>query len=322
MWRYLMIRAVQSSVVLIFSSMGIFLLIRTLPGDPALVYAGPNASLQQVMVIRETMGLNAPLPSQYAIWVHRLLEGNLGLSFQNDYPVTRLLSQRLPATVQLAVAALVVAILVSLPLGVIAAVTRGSPGDYLIIALSSLGLATPTFWFGIVAILVFSIRFNWLPASGYTPVFPLTISFLRHLLLPTLTLAIPVTSALTRFVRSAVLEVLRQNYIRTAHSKGLSRVQLLRRHVLSNVLITVGTVVGLYLGSLLGGVVVIEAVFAWPGVGSLLLQAILNRDYAVIQGGLLVLVVVFSLVNLITDVMYAVLDPRIRLSGHTRSGLG
>jgi len=322
MWRYVLTRVVQTGIVLIFSSMAIFLLIRTLPGDPALVYAGPNASMAQVTVIRKQMGLTAPLPSQFAIWAQQLFEGNLGLSFQNDYPVTRLLFQRLPATAQLAVAALSLAVLVSVPLGVMAALTKGSPGDYLIIALSGLGLATPTFWFGIISILVFSIRFNWLPASGYSPIFPFTVSFFRHLLLPALTLAIPVTSALTRFVRAAVLEVLRQNYIRTAHSKGLSSAQLLRRHVLSNVLITLGTVVGLYLGSLLGGVVVIEAVFAWPGIGSLLLDATVNRDYAVIQGGLLVLVAVFSLVNLITDLMYAVFDPRIRLAGQSGSNLG
>lgn len=314
MWRYLIRRAVQSGVVLVLSSAGIFLLIRALPGDPALVYAGPNASTAQVTAIRKEMGLNTPLPSQYAIWARHLLEGNLGASFQNDYPVARLLSQRLPATVQLAVAALALAILLSLPLGLIAALAKGRPADYAIIALTGLGLATPTFWFGIIAILVFSIHFNWLPASGYSPIFPLNISFFRHLLLPALTLAFPVASALTRFVRSAVLEVLRQNYIRTAHSKGLSRMHLLRRHVLSNVLITVGTVVGLYLGGLLGGVVIIEAVFAWPGVGSLLLDAIVNRDYAVLQGGLLMLILVFSLVNLLTDVMYALFDPRIRLA--------
>ena len=147
--------------------------------------------------------------------------------------------------------------------------------------------------------------------------FPLTASFFRHLLLPALTLAVPVTSALTRFVRSAVLEVLGQNYIRTAHSKGLPNVRLLRHHVLPNVFITVGTVMGLYLGSLLGGVVVIESVFAWPGVGSLLLDAISNRDYAVIQGGLLMLILIFSLVNLATDLMYAVVDPRVRLAART-----
>jgi ABC-type dipeptide/oligopeptide/nickel transport system permease component len=315
MWRYLVMRAVQSGVVLILASVGVFLLIRALPGDPALVYAGTNASMSQIIAIRKEMGLNAPLPSQYAIWARHLLEGNMGTSFQNDYPVIRLLGQRLPATVQLAIAALGVAILLSLPLGLTAALAKGRPADYLITAATGLGLATPTFWFGIVAILVFAIRFNWLPASGYTPMFPLTVSFFKHLLLPAVTLAVPVTSALTRFVRSAVLEVLRQDYVRTAQSKGLSGLHLLRRHVLSNVLITVGTVVGLYLGGLLGGVVVIESVFAWPGVGALLLNAIVNRDYAVLQAGLLVLIVTFSVVNLMTDVMYALFDPRIRLGG-------
>jgi peptide/nickel transport system permease protein len=313
-WRYLVIRAAESGVVLILSSVGIFLLIRALPGDPALLYAGPDASASQVMNIRQEFGLNTPLPTQYAIWVRHLFGGDLGVSFQNDYPVTRLIIQRLPATVQLAIAALGMAVALSIPLGVIAALTKGSPTDYVIISVSGLGLATPTFWFGIIAILLFSIRFQWLPASGYVPMFPLTASFLRHLVLPALTLAVPVTSALTRFVRSAVLEILRQNYIRTARSKGIPSVRLLRRHVLSNVFMTVGTVMGLYLGSLLGGVVVIESVFAWPGVGLLLLGAIVNRDYAVLQGGLLVLVVVFSAVNLATDVMYAVFDPRIRLA--------
>jgi peptide/nickel transport system permease protein len=322
MWRYLAMRTGQTSIVLVCASIAVFLLVRALPGDPALVYAGTNASTAQIAAVRKEMGLNAPLTSQYVIWARHLLQGNLGLSYQNDYPVRRLLAQRLPATAQLAFAALGLAMMFSLPLGMIAALSKNSLGDYVIISLSGLGLATPTFWFGIVSILLFSIRLNWLPASGYTPVFPVSVSFFRHLALPALTLAVPVAAALTRFVRSAVLEVLRQNYVRTGRSKGLSRMRLLRRHVLSNVLITLGTVVGLYLGSLLGGVVVIEAVFAWPGIGSLLLAAIANRDYAVIQGGLLVLIVIFSLVNATTDVMYAVFDPRIRLGGQPRSGFG
>jgi peptide/nickel transport system permease protein len=313
MGSYLLARTGQTSVVIVLTSMAVFALMRLLPGNPALIYAGTNASSEQVIEVRARMGLNRPLPAQYFIWARHALTGDFGRSFQNDYPVGALLGQRMPATIELTVAALVLSLLICMPAGIAAAITSGSPIDYAISALTGLGVATPTFWFGIILILVFAINFHWVPASGYSQPLTQPLQFLRHLILPSITLALPVASALTRFTRSAVLEVLKKDYVKTANGKGLSPRVVLTRHVMRNGLITVGTVVGLYLGGLLGGVVIIESVFAWPGIGSLLLDAMLNRDYAVIQGGLLLLVLVFSLVNLLTDVMYCSLDPRIRL---------
>jgi peptide/nickel transport system permease protein len=313
MWTYVVTRAGQTAVVIVVTSMAIFALVRLLPGDPALVYAGTNASADEIARIRADMGLGRPLPAQYVIWARHAFVGDFGRSFQNDYPVGMLLRQRMPATIELTVAALVLSIGICLPAGVGAAMGSGSLADYVVSTLTGLGLATPTFWFGIILILIFAINLQWMPASGYSAPLRDPVLFLRHLVLPAVTLSLPVACALTRFTRSAILEVLARDYVRTAHGKGLPVRAVLTRHVLRNGLITVGTVVGLYLGGLLGGVVVIESVFAWPGIGSLLLDAMLNRDYAVVQGGLLLLVAVFSVVNLLTDLMYCSLDPRVRL---------
>src|SRR5579871_2167158 len=294
MWRYVLGRVWQVGVVLVLASVAVFLLIRLLPGDPALVYAGPDASNSVIQSVRVQMGLNAPLVTQYLIWAHHALVGDLGRSFANDYPVIQLLEERLPATMELAVAALVLALLVSLPLGILAAVKQASLVDYLVTGVSWLGLAVPTFWFGFVLILLFAIRLHLLPAS---------------------TLSLPVTCALTRFVKTAFADILDMDYVRTARAKGLSSPAILVRHELRNALISVVTVVGLDAGRLLGGAVIIESVFAWPGVGRLLLLAILNRDYAVIQGGLLMFVTAFMLINLLTDVSYGLFDPRVRIGG-------
>ncbi len=315
MWRYVLGRVWQVGVVLVLASVAVFLLIRLLPGDPALVYAGPDASNSVIQSVRVQMGLNAPLVTQYLIWAHHALVGDLGRSFANDYPVIQLLEERLPATMELAVAALVLALLVSLPLGILAAVKQASLVDYLVTGVSGLGLAVPTFWFGFVLILLFAIRLHWLPASGYAAVTADPSAFLGHLLLPASTLSLPVTCALTRFVKTAFADILDMDYVRTARAKGLSSPAILVRHELRNALISVVTVVGLDAGRLLGGAVIIESVFAWPGVGRLLLLAILNRDYAVIQGGLLMFVTAFMLINLLTDVSYGLFDPRVRIGG-------
>ncbi len=319
MQRYLVGRVSQMVVVLVLTSMTVFLLIRLLPGDPALVYAGQDATDTVLKAVRHEMGLDAPLPSQYLIWVRHVLIGDLGRSFANNYPVVRLLAQRLPATMELTAAALILALLVSIPAGTLAAVRRGSFADYLITGLSGLGLAVPTFWLGFVLILLFAILLHWLPASGYAEPLPHAGVFLGYLLLPAFTLAMPLTCALARFVKSALLEILGLDYVRTARAKGLPNPRILLRHGIRNALVSVATVVGLDAGRLLGGAVIIESVFAWPGLGRLLLNAILNRDYAVVQGGLLIFVVLFMIVNLMTDVMYGILDPRIRLGGGAAS---
>jgi peptide/nickel transport system permease protein len=310
---YLFGRLAQTVVVLFLASVALFLLVRLLPGDPALIYAGTDATDAVIQSVRRSMGLDQPIPVQYLAWLGHVAEGDLGKSFQSDFPVTRLLGQRLPATAELACAALLIAVVVAFPLGLWAAVREGSTVDYLVTGLAGLGLAVPSFWFGIVLILAFALGLGWLPASGYAASLAQPGELLRHLALPAVTLALPTACTLTRFVKSAVLDVMELDHVRTARAKGLIEGMVLRRHVVRNALVTVGTVIGLQIGRLLGGAVIIESVFAWPGLGHLLLDAILNRDYAVVQGGLLTFVVVFLVVNLLTDLAYGFLDPRVRL---------
>jgi peptide/nickel transport system permease protein len=312
--RYLIGRLGQMLAVLVLTSMALFLLIRLLPGDPALVYAGENATDSVLAAIRREMGFDRPLPMQYAIWAGHVLGGDLGRSFASDYPVTGLLAQRLPATMALTAAALVLAVAVSIPMGTLAALRRGSPADYLVTGLTGLGLAVPTFWLGFMLVLIFAIILHWLPSSGTTGLLR-PGAYFSHLVLPAVTLAVPQGCALARFVKSALLDILNRDYVRTAKAKGVPGVRLLLRHELRNALVSIATVIGLNIGRLLGGAVIIESVFAWPGVGRLLLEAILNRDYALVQGALLVFILLFMAVNLITDLLYAVIDPRIRLGG-------
>lgn len=315
MGSYLLGRLVQMALILILASMALFLLIRLLPGDPALIYAGTDASDAVIQSVRRSMGLDQPIPVQYVAWTRHVARGDLGKSFENDYPVLNLLRQRLPATLELAVAALLMGVLISFPLGLWAALREGSLADYLVTGLTGFGLAVPPFWFGIILILTFALHFHWLPASGYTTSLANTGSFLRHLAMPALTLALPTICTLTRFVKSATLDTMELDHVRTARAKGLINRAVLSRHVVRNALVTVATIVGLQIGRLLGGAVIVESVFAWPGVGHLLLNGILNRDYAVVQGCLLTFVFIFLLINLLTDLSYGVLDPRVRLGG-------
>jgi len=312
---YILGRVVQMALVLFLASMALFLLIRLLPGDPALIYAGTDASNTVVQAVRREMGLDQPIPVQYLAWVRRVAQGDLGKSFQNDYPVLSLLGQRIPATAELAAAALALSLLVSFPLGLWAALREGSLVDYLVTGLSGFGLAIPPFWFGIILILVFALQLHLLPASGYSPSLTRPGPFLQHLAMPAATLALPTICTLTRFVKSAILDVMGLDYVRTARAKGVVERAVLSRHVVRNALVAIVTIVGLQIGRLLGGAVIIESVFAWPGVGQLLLDGILNRDYAVVQGGLLTFVFIFLVINLLTDLSYGFLDPRVRLGG-------
>lgn len=311
---YVIRRLLQMLVVLLLASVGIFLIVHVLPGDPALVYAGPNATSDVIDAVRHDMGLDKPLPVQYGVWLGHLLRGDLGKSYVNDYAVRTLLWQRLPITAELAAAAMVLSLLIAVPSGIAAAVKQGSVVDYLVTSLNGLGLAIPPFWFGLLLIIVVALGFHWLPASGYTSPSQNLGEALKHLVLPTVTLAFQVAAILSRFMKSVTLDVLHEDYVRTARAKGVPERRVQLRHVLPNAMVTFMTVLGLQFGRLLGGAVVIESVFAWPGVGRLLLDAIGNRDYLVIQGGLLFFVLLFLVINLLTDLTYGVLDPRVRLA--------
>jgi peptide/nickel transport system permease protein len=312
---YVIRRLVQAVPVMLFASVVVFLMIYLVPGDPVLAVLGGEARPEQVEAMRKEMGLDRPLVVQYGRWLGRVVRGDLGVSFINSYPVWSLIGLKLPATLALSVGALTVALVISLPLGILAAVRQGSWVDRLAVGFTALGLSVPTFWLGVLLVLLFSLRLQWLPASGYVPLFTRPALSLQHLLMPSLTLGIAIAAILTRFVRTAMLEVIRQDYVRTARAKGLPEGRVVIRHALKNAFIPVLTVIALQVGNLLGGAVITESIFDYPGVGQLILYAVTTKDYTVVQGTLLLLVFTFVFINLLTDVAYAILDPRVRYGG-------
>lgn len=312
MTAYIARRIVQAIPVLVITSIGVFLLLRLVPGDPAVVLAGPDASTEVVAAVRQSLGLDQSLPVQYLRWVGNALRGDLGQSYISRISVWELVALKLPATFELAVAALLLALLIAIPTGIIAGVRQRSRTDIAISTFTAVGLGLPNFWVGILLILLFALVLGWLPPGGRVEFGRDPVLALKHLALPALTLAIPQSAIFSRFLKAAVVDVLHEDYVRTARAKGLAERVVVFRHVLRNALIPIVTVLGMHFGRLLGGAVIIESVFTWPGIGRLMLDAIGRRDYAVIQGGLLLLVTMFVLINLITDLTYGFLDPRVR----------
>lgn len=286
-------------------------MIRLIPGDPAIAILGIDVSPQQIEAERKKMGLDQPIVVQYAIWAGNMLRGDLGKSFVNDFPVSQLILKKLPATVELSLAALLVATLLSFPLGILSALRNGKAADRVITVYNSLALGIPSFWLGILLILLFAMQLKWLPPSGYTSIMDDPVEGLRYIIMPGLTLGIFISAVWARFIKTSMLETINQDYVRTARSKGLPQNLVITRHVLRNALIPVITVVGLNFGSLLGGAVITEAIFDWPGVGRLLVQSLLTRDYSIVQALIMMSVLIYLLVNLVTDLLYGVVDPRI-----------
>ena len=314
MRRFLFRRFLQMLLALLGVSIVVFALMHIVPGDPVRVALGTRFDEELYNTLRERMGLDRPLVEQYVSWLGGALTGDLGVSFRNGQPVTTLILERLPGTITLAFAALFIALLVALPAGIISAVRSGSALDYAVSTASQVGISLPDFWAGVMYILLFSLALGWLPSSGFTPIGESFVGWLRHLILPALTVGLISGSIITRFVRSAVLEALNQDYVLTGRAKGLSEWQIVHRHVLPNAWIPIVTVVGLQLGFLLGGVVVTEVIFAWPGLGRLALTAVKDRDFTVLQGAVLYIAFMFLAINLIVDAIYATLDPRVRVS--------
>ena len=302
----------QMAIALFGVSIVVFALIHFVPGDPVRIALGTRFDPEIYAALVERAGLNDPILVQYWNWLVGAVQGDLGVSFRSGQPVTDIVLQRLPATITLAGAALFIALAVSLPLGILSALRSGSKLDYLATTASQIGVSVPDFWAGIMYILLFSLTLSWLPPSGYTPLSEDFWGWLSHLILPALTVGLISGSILFRFVRSAVLESLNQDYVRTARAKGLSRTAVVRDHVLPNSWIPIVTVTGLQLGFILGGVVVVEVIFAWPGLGRLALLAVQDRDFTVLQGTVLYIAFVFLLINLLVDIVYGWLDPRIR----------
>jgi peptide/nickel transport system permease protein len=307
-------RLAQAIPVMFLASIGVFLLLHLLPGDPAQLMAGPDAPPATIEFVRKDMGLDQPLPVQYVVWLGHILHGDFGKSIFSKLPVSQLIGQRAPATIELAVAAELLTIIIALPLGVLAAVKQRSPIDWVISSGTSLGLAIPNFWLGILLILLFAVALGWLPPGQRGDFTRDPVGELKFLVLPAVTLAMPLAMNLSRLTKASVLEVLYEDYVRTARAKGVAGAAVVRRHVLRNALIPIVTAISLDIGRLLGGALITETIFAWPGLGTLTLTAVGNRDYVIVQACLLLLVGVFILVNLVADISYGFLDPRIRTS--------
>jgi ABC-type dipeptide/oligopeptide/nickel transport system permease component len=323
--RYALERLLLTVPVLLGISVVVFGLGRLIPGDPVLVMLGVDATPQEAARLRALLGLDQPLPIQYLRWMGRALAGDLGQTLFGGQTVVDLLRATLPATLELAIAALLASLVVALPLGVLSAVRRGSPLDYGSMVLALLGVSMPVFWLGILLILVFALWLGWLPFNGRgEPLlgafqallagrgFEPLASSLRHLALPALALGTVLMGPIARLTRSSMLEVLQQDYVRLAWAKGLRERDVVVRHALKNALLPVVTVLGLQFGTVLGGAIITETVFAWPGVGRLIVTAILQHDYAVSQAGVLVVALLFSAVNLAVDLSYGYLNPKIR----------
>lgn len=315
MVRMLTVRALQSIGALILASMAIFALVRLVPGDPAAVIAGTEASPEVLAQVRAEQGLDEPLPVQYAVWVGNLFQGDLGQSYTARRPVSGLIEPTIGPTIFLLIAGVAVAIVVALGLGVAAAVAKRRGVDALLMSLAAFLYGAPVFWLGLLMILVFAVSLGWFPTGGYVPPSFDPLGALRSLVLPGLVLGLAMGAALSRFVRTSFLETLEADHVRLARAKGASTFQVLRKHTFRNALVPVVTVFGVAFAGLLGGAVVIEQVFTWPGLGTLMVNSVNARDYPTVQAVMLIYVGVFIVVNFLTDLSYSLIDPRIRVTG-------
>lgn len=305
MWLVILRRLASTAVVVLGVVVLVFLLIHLIPGDPVDVMLGESAQTADREALRVSLGLDKPIIDQLVIYIKGLINFDLGRSLHSQQPITALLAERLPATVELALAALLVTLVLALPLGLVAAARHNTAWDQGAMAFSLLGVSIPNFWMGPLLILVFALWLGWFPVSGREEV--------GAVILPALTLGTSLAAILARMIRSSVLEVLSENFIRTAYAKGLSRRHVLIRHALPNAMLPVITILGLQLGTLLAGAVITETVFSWPGIGLLTIEAIQSRDYPVVQACVLLIAVTYVLINSLTDLLYALIDPRIRV---------
>ena len=305
MHRYLIRRLLLTIPVLLGVATLVFSLIHFIPGDPAQAMLGEGAAPEDVAQLRERLGLDRPLLVHYGSFLQGLGRGDLGVSLRNGQPVRQQILERMPATAELAFASMAVAVLIALPLGIIAAVWRGTVVDYSAMTLSLVGISIPNFWLGPLLAIVFAVELGWLPVGGR--------GTLAHLVLPAATLGAALAAILARMTRASLLEELREPYVLAARAKGVSRTRAVLHHALRNSLIPIVTILGLQFGVVLTGAVITETIFAWPGIGRLLIQSISFRDYPTVQGCVLLIAVTYVGVNLITDLTYGFLDPRIRV---------
>jgi peptide/nickel transport system permease protein len=305
--RFLGMIAVMFTVVTI-----VFVIVRVAPGDPAAVMLGPDATVADITALREKLGLDRPLILQYLYFLGQLLRGDLGQSIFLNMPVLSALADRAEPTFFLTLFSILIASAIALPVGILAAYKRGSLFDQVATTLAMLAASIPSFWLGLIFIQVFAVRFSWFPVSGYGGPDASFIVRLSHLILPATTLGIVSSALITRFTRASMLDVLNDDYVRTARSKGMGEFRVVMKHAFKNALIPVLTVIGLTAALLVSGAVVTETVFSLPGVGNLVVSAVLRRDYPVIQGALLVIAALYVLINFVIDMLYLVVDPRVR----------
>jgi peptide/nickel transport system permease protein len=312
MLREIVRRLVATIPVMVVVAIAVFALLHVTPGDPAIIIAGDYASAEDIANIRAKLGLDQPFLTQVSLWLGRVVRGDLGTSIYSGIPVVTLIGQRAEATIALTLLAMAISVAVAVPIGVVAAWKKGSLLDRAVMVCAVSGFSMPTFWLGFLLVYVFALTLHWLPVQGFQPIERGVGPFLRHLILPALTLSLVYMALIARMTRASMLGVLSEDYVRTAFAKGLAPRRVLLRHALKNASLPIVTIIGLGFALLIGGAVVTESVFALPGLGRLTVDAIIRRDYPVIQGVILVVSGVYVLVNLGVDLLYVVIDPRIR----------
>jgi peptide/nickel transport system permease protein len=310
--KFVIRRLLLAIPILFLVSVLAFSLIHLIPGDPAQVILGEESTPQAYEELRKQLNLDKPIVVQYLIWLGNVLQGNLGMSIISHVPVSKLIAQRLPATIELTIGTFLVAILIAFPTGILAAVRRGKIADYTSTFLALGGMSIPNFWLGMMAIIFFSVQLGWLPASGYVPITQDLKSNLLAMIWPCLATGLRESAVLMRMLRSSLLEVVNMDFVRTAKAKGLNEFSTIVGHVLRNAMIPVVTTSGLMIAGLLGGLVITESIFSIPGFGRLIVESVYKRDYVTVQGAILVSALLVVLVNLIVDLLYAVIDPRIK----------
>lgn len=304
MWKFIFKRVISLIPVIVGVTLIVYFIMSLAPGDPAKMILGDEASPESIQQLRTEMGLDDPLLIQYGRYMIKIIQGDMGISYKSKKPVTQEIWARFPNTIKLTLTAISFAVIIALPLGIIAAVKQNSFIDGFSMFLALLGVSMPAFWFGLLLILFFSLGLGWFPSSGSDT--------LKSIVLPSIALGFLHMASIARTTRSSMLEVIRQDFIRTARSKGLSYSKVIRKHALPNALIPTVTVIGLQVGVLLGGAVIIETVFAWPGVGRLMVMSIMGRDMPMVMGCIIIFATGFSIVNLLVDLLYGFIDPRIR----------
>lgn len=309
---YIARRVGQLVPVLLIVSAVVFFVFRIIPGDMAIMRLGQNADPASITAMRKLLGLDRPLVVQYVEWLGNAARGDLGTSYINEQSVTSLVLQTFPATLELAILGMLLGLVLSVPMGILAALRRGTWLDHVTRVLALIGFCMPRYWLAVLLISLLAVQVGWLPPAGYADLSADPADNLRHAALPVLSLGLTIAAVQMRFLRSSLLDVLNQDYVRTARAKGLSPGTVALRHALKNALIPFVTIVGLEMGSLLGGLVVVEQIFSWPGIGWLMINSITQRDYAVVQGAVLFVAAGVVVINLVVDVLYGYLDPRIR----------